>query len=113
MKRFFALASVLIFLGTVSLFVPFSGFAMDPQPEPPAKIKSGIAVNESYLGTIIKIEGNKITVKNEKGVEKIVTSNITGLKIGSKVKVTTKNGLTWLNPQPEPPLPMKTKPVNK
>jgi len=113
MKRFFALASVVIFLGAVLLFVPFFGFAMNPQPEPPAQIKSGIAVDESYLGTIIRIEGNKITVKNEKGVEKVITSNITGLKIGSKVQVTTKNGLTWLNPQPEPLLPMKTKPVNK
>jgi hypothetical protein len=113
MKKFITIASALFFLAAVVTFVPCSGFALNPQPEPPAKIKSGIAVNESYIGTIVKIEGSKITVKNDKGIEKIVTSNITGLKIGGKVKVATKNGLTWLNPQPEPPMPMKAKPVNK
>jgi len=42
-----------------------------------------------------------------------VTGKFTGLKVGSRVRVTTKNGLTWLNPQPEPPLPAKAKPLNQ
>ena len=106
MKKFFAMAGVLLFLLVILFFVPCEGYAINPQPEPPGdKTKSGIVVNESYIGTIIKIEGNKITVRDDRGIEKIVTGAIAGLKIGSKVKVTTKNGLTWLNPQPEPPAP--------
>jgi hypothetical protein len=55
--------------------------------------------------TITKIEGNKITVMDDTGKLKTIESNIKGLKVGDKVKVTMKNGLTWLNPQPEPPDP--------
>jgi len=105
MKKIFAMAGILFFLVSVLSFVPCRGYAFNPQPEPPGKAKSKIAVNESYMGTIVKIEGNKITVKNDKGIEKIVTGNVAGLKIGSKVKVTTRDGRTWLNPQPEPPSP--------
>jgi hypothetical protein len=103
MKKFIAMAGVLFFLGSVVFFAPCRSYAFNPQPEPPGKAKSGI--NESYIGTIIKIEGTKITVKNSNGVEKIITGNFQGLKIGGKVKVTTQNGRTWLNPQPEPPKP--------
>ena len=111
MKKFFAMAGALFFLISVLFFVPCKGYAINPQPEPPGdKVKSVTSINESYIGTIIKIEGNKITVRDDKGIEKIVTSAIAGLKIGSKVKVTTRKGLTWLNPQPEPPSPVKTKP---
>lgn len=114
MKKFFALTGVLFFLVSVLFFVPYQSYAINPQPEPPGnKVKSNMAVNESYTGTIVKIEGNKITVKNDKGIDKIVTGNFTGLKIGGKVKVTTRDGLTWLNPQPEPPMPSKAKPVTK
>lgn len=113
MKRFFALTGVLFFLGSVLCFTPCSVFALNPQPEPPAKMKSGIAVNESYIGTIVKIEGNKITVRNETGAEKIITGNFPGLKPGSRVKVTTRDGRTWLNPQPEPPVPLKSTPVTQ
>jgi hypothetical protein len=106
MKKLIAMAGVLFFLVAVFSFLPYRGYAINPQPEPPGdKAKSSIVVNESYIGTIIKIEGNKITVRDGKGIEKIITGAIAGLKIGSKVKVTTRNGLTWLNPQPEPPAP--------
>lgn len=106
MKKIFAMAGAFIFLVSVLFFVPRQGYAINPQPEPPGgKAKSITVVNESYIGTIIKIEGNKITVRNETGMEKIITGNFTGLKIGGKVNVTTRDGRTWLNPQPEPPAP--------
>lgn len=114
MKKLFALASVLFFIGSALLCVPCSSYAINPQPEPPGdKAKSIIRINESYTGTIIKIEGNKITVRDDKGMDKLVTGNFFGLKIGDKVKVTTRDGRTWLNPQPEPPMPAKTKPAAK
>jgi hypothetical protein len=114
MKKIFAMAGALFFLISVLFFVPCKGYAINPQPEPSGdKVKSIISTNESYIGTIIKIEGKKITVRDDKGIEKIVTGSIAGLKIGSKVEVTTRNGLTWLNPQPEPPSPVKTKPFTK
>jgi hypothetical protein len=113
MKKRISMAIVLLFAGSVMFFVPCRGFAINPQPEPPAKINAGVGVDDSYIGTIIKIEGNRITVRNEKGVDNIVTGNFAGLKVGGKVKVTTRNGRTWLNPQPEPPLPAKTKPLVK
>lgn len=106
MKRFIAIAGVLFFLVSVVFLAPCRSYAFNPQPEPPGKAKSSIAINESYIGTIIKIEGDKITVKNANGIEKIVTGNFQGLKIGGKVKVTTRDGRTWLNPQPEPPKPV-------
>jgi hypothetical protein len=46
-------------------------------------------------------------------IKKIIAVNFPGLKIGGKVKVTTRDGRTWLNPQPEPPLPAKAKPLTK
>ena len=105
MKKFVAMAAALFFLVSVFFFVPCRSYAFNPQPEPPGKAKSGIVINESYIGTITKIEGNKITVRDDKGIEKIVTGIVAGLKIGGKVKVTTRDALTWLNPQPEPPKP--------
>jgi hypothetical protein len=105
MKNFFAMAGILFFLVAVFSFLPHRGYAFNPQPEPPGKAKSSIAINESYIGTIVKIEGDKISVRNNMGIVKIVTGDIAGLKIGSKVKVSTRDGRTWLNPQPEPPSP--------
>jgi hypothetical protein len=113
MKKIISMAFVVLFAGSVMFFVPCRGFAINPQPEPPAKINAGVAVNDSYIGTIIKIEGNHITVRNERGVDSTITGSFVGLKIGSKVKVTTRDGRTWLNPQPEPPLPAKAKPLAK
>ena len=113
MKKLIAMTGVLFFLVSVLFFFPDQSYAINPQPEPPGKVKSSIVVNESYIGTIIKIEGNKITVRNETGMEKIITGNFTGLKIGGKVKVTARDGRTWLNPQPEPPLPANAKPLTK
>ena len=104
MKKFFATTGVLFVLVMVFFFAPCRSYAINPQPEPPGD-KSLINTNASYLGTITKIDGARITVKNDNGVEKIVTGNFQGIKIGSRVKVTTKNGRTWLNPQPEPPFP--------
>jgi hypothetical protein len=102
MKKIFAMAGVLFFL--IAVF-SYRSYAFNPQPEPPGKAKSSIVINESYIGTIVKIEGNKISVRNNMGIVKIVTAEIAGLKIGSKVKVSTRDGRTWLNPQPEPPSP--------
>jgi hypothetical protein len=62
---------------------------------------SGMAVAD----TVTKIDGNKITIMDDAGKVKTVASSVKGLKVGDKVKVTTKGGLTWLNPQPEPPIP--------
>jgi hypothetical protein len=59
----------------------------------------------AFADTVTKIAGNKITVMDDTGKLKTIESNIKGLKVGDKVKVTMKNGLTWLNPQPEPPKP--------
>jgi len=38
-------------------------------------------------------------------VRKPLRVNVKGLKVGGKVKGYTNNGITWLNPQPEPPMP--------
>ena len=119
MKRLVVIASVLFFLGAVVFFAPCRSYAFNPQPEPPGKSKSGIVTNESYKGTITKINGANITVRNDNGVEKIVISNMTGLKIGDKITVTggkiiKAGGMIInpdLNPQPEPP--MKTSPKLK
>lgn len=114
MKKIISMMIALLFAGLVMIFVPYQGFAINPQPEPPGGKAQVVAPpDESYFGTIVKIEGNRITVRNDKGIEKIVTGKFTGLKVGSRVRVTTKNGLTWLNPQPEPPLPAKAKPLNQ
>ncbi|HON59960.1 MAG TPA: hypothetical protein P5040_05365 [Smithella sp.] len=114
MKRMMNLLVVLSFVGTVVFGFPSTGCTLSPQPEPPGGKAQVVAPpDESYFGTIVKIEGNRITVRNDKGIEKIVTGKFTGLKVGSRVRVTTKNGLTWLNPQPEPPLPAKAKPLNQ
>ena len=113
MKKIIATAGILFFLVSVVFFAPGCSYAFNPQPEPQGKAKSGIVTNETYTGTITKIIANKITVRNDKGQERIIESNTTGLKIGDKVKVTTRDGRTWLNPQPEPPTPAKMKTFNK
>ena len=59
----------------------------------------------AFADTVTKIAGNKIAVMDDTGKMKTIESNVKGLKVGAKVKVTTRNGLTWLNPQPEPPSP--------
>jgi hypothetical protein len=59
----------------------------------------------TFADTITKIAGNKITVMDDMGKVRTIESNVKGLKVGDKVKVTMRNGLTWLNPQPEPPKP--------
>jgi len=102
MKRLVAMAGTIFFLVSVVFFAPCRSYALNPQPEPP--MKSGIAAYE-YTGTITKIAGNKITVMDATGKVRTIESNVKGLKVGGKVKVTTNNGITWLNPQPEPPMP--------
>lgn len=59
----------------------------------------------AFADTITKIAGNKITVMDDAGKVRTIESKVKGLKVGDKVKVTTRDGLTWLNPQPEPPSP--------
>ena len=63
----------------------------------------------AFADTITKIAGNKITVMDDTGKVRTIESNVKGLKVGDKVKVTMRNGLTWLNPQPEPPIPIVQK----
>lgn len=110
MKKIIVMAGLLFFLVSIVLFAPCRSYAINPQPEPP-KTKPDIVTNETCTGTIIKIIGTKITVRDDKGKERIIESNRPGLKIGDKVKVTTRNGLTWLNPQPEPPVPAQMKQI--
>jgi hypothetical protein len=61
--------------------------------------------------TITKIVGSKITVKDDVGIENTIESAAQGLKVGDKVTLTVKDGRTWLNPQPEPPKPVKVNPT--
>ena len=99
MKRFVAVIGILFFLGLVVCYAPCSSYALNPQPLPPGTYPP------EYTGTITKIAGNKITVMDSTGKVRTIESNVKGLKVGGKVKVTTNNGITWLNPQPEPPMP--------
>jgi hypothetical protein len=71
----------------------------------------------SSTATIIKIEGNKITVRNDKGEISTVMEDPTGIRVGQTVtlhngkilKGTAKPGElnpgtpVGINPQPEPP----------
>ena len=99
MKRFVTITSILFFLGLVVCYTPCSSYALNPQPLPPGMYPP------EYIGTITKIAGNKITVMDATGKVRNIESNVKGLMVGGKVKVTTNNGITWLNPQPEPPMP--------
>ena len=87
-------------MGLVVFYAPCRSYALNPQPLPP-----GFIQRYEYIGTITKIAGNKITVMDDMGKVRTIESNVKGLKVGDKVKVTMRNGLTWLNPQPEPPIP--------
>ena len=63
----------------------------------------------AFAETITKIEGKKITVMDDMGKTKTIVSDAKGLKVGDKVRVKTKNGINWLDPQPEPPMSLKAK----
>ncbi len=73
----------------------------------------GFAAQESYRGTVAKIDGSKITVKDENGVDRVVTGDVSTLKKGDKVTVkggkAVRSGAPAtsprLDPQPEPPKP--------
>lgn len=69
----------------------------------------------SFAETITKIEGNKITVMDDTGKTKTIESDAKGLKVGEKVIIKMKNGINWLDPQPEPPMKLssKVKSLNK
>jgi hypothetical protein len=82
MKRFIAVAGILFFLGLVVFCVPCRSYALNPQPLPP-----GLYPEKQYIGKITKIDGNKITVMDDKGKVRIIESNIKGLKVGDKVTV--------------------------
>ena len=99
MKRFVSVVGTVFFLGLVVFYAPCRSYALNPQPLPPGLYPS------KYIGTITNIAGNKITVMDDTGKVRTIESNVKGLKVGDKVKVTTRDGLTWLNPQPEPPMP--------
>ncbi len=109
MKRFVTIISVLFFLGSVVFWAPCRSYALNPQPEPPAPVaKIKINPGDVDTGTIIKIDGTKLTIRDDKGIEKIVTAaNIRGLKIGDTVTVKDGNivkiSRKLINPQPEPP----------
>lgn len=63
----------------------------------------------AFAEMITRIVGSQITVRDATGNEKTIESNAKGLKVGDKVKLTVRDGRTWLDPQPEPPM---TKPVD-
>jgi hypothetical protein len=65
MKRFIALLVVIVFTLTLSMVA----FAAD------------------VSGTVSKIDGKKITVKDDKGKETTVEGDATGLKVGDKVTI--------------------------
>jgi len=44
-------------------------------------------VAESYEGTVVKISGDKITVKSDQGKVATVIGNVKDLKVGDKVRV--------------------------
>jgi hypothetical protein len=72
-----------------------------------------LAAYEFYRGTITKISGDKVTVKDDKGkFRTIIIGGATDLKVGDKVsvengKIIKGSGGTSLspnpNPQPKPP----------
>lgn len=68
--------------------------------------------NLAVAETVTRIVGSKITVRDAAGKEKTLESIAKGLKVGDKVKLTVRNGRTWLDPQPEPPYPEQIKPAN-
>lgn len=68
--------------------------------------------NLASAETVTRIVGSKITVRDAAGKEKTIESTAKGLKVGDKVKLTVRNGRTWLDPQPEPPSPEQIKPAN-
>ena len=109
MKRFITIISVLFFMVSVVFFAPCRSYALNPQPEPPSPEKIKIKINpvDVYMVTIIKIDGAKFTVRDDKGSEKIVAGSIFGLKVGDKVTVKGGNIIKinrkLINPQPEPP----------
>jgi hypothetical protein len=82
MKRFVAVAGLLFFLGLIVFCVPCRCYALNPQPLPP-----GLYPEKEYIGKITKIDGNKITVTDDKGKVRTIESNIKGLKVGNKVTV--------------------------
>ncbi len=82
MKRFVVVAGVLFFLGLVVIFAPCSSYALNPQPLPP-----GLYPEKQYIGTITKIDGNKITVMDDAGKVRTIESNVKGLKVGDKITV--------------------------
>jgi hypothetical protein len=85
----------------------------------------GFAADEFYKGTVIKISGHKITIKNNEGKFATVIGYVKDLKVGDKVTVnngtvtkewgvsspqpqanpTNSKSKVMLNPQPEPPKP--------
>lgn len=66
----------------------------------------------AFAEMVTRIVGSKITVRDATGKESTIESTAKGLKVGDKVKLTVRNGRTWLDPQPEPPIPEWSKPAN-
>lgn len=85
MKRLFAVAGILFFLGLVVFYAPLCSYALNPQPLPPGLYPS------KYIGTITKIDGTKITVMDDAGKAITIESNEKGLKVGDKVTVNNGN----------------------
>lgn len=65
----------------------------------------------AFSETITRIAGDRITVRDDKGKEKIIKSSANRFKVGDKVKLRVSDGRTWLDPQPEPPKPEPIKPA--
>lgn len=72
-------------------------------------VLSGLACAE----TVTRIAGNRITVRDSKGNERTIEGTSKGLKVGDRVRLMSRGGRTWLDPQPEPPSPREIKPANQ
>jgi hypothetical protein len=75
------------------------------------------AANESFKGIVTKIGTNEVTLSGDAGKVMVVKEAVSGLKVGDKVTVSQgkiiRDGIRietnpQLNPQPEPPKPVKS-----
>lgn len=78
---------------------------------------SAFATIESYKGTVTKIGSNEVTLTSDAGKVIVVKETLPGLKVGDKVTVNQGKIIRdankieanpQLNPQPEPPKPVKS-----
>ena len=56
----------------------------------------GLAGEKIFHGTITKIQGDKITIKNDKGQEQVFQGKSKGLKVGDTVRA-KDNQIEWFS----------------